>query len=140
MGKGDGKYYISSGADKIADKLANLNPAALERVVVDTTFQAQEMLVEKITNDIEPHLGMHRKNNPQPIVTDLVDTGAYRASWTVSFPKPFTGRLFSNSEYAMALEYGTRYRAGFFPARDTSEKIRTIFKENMIKKLKELLR
>jgi hypothetical protein len=101
-------YRVSDGVERLADKLARLagGEAKLQKVIVETTLLAQEAIVEKITNDIEPHSGMGRKNNPQAVVTDLVDTGHYRASWQVSFPGPWQGKLSTTCEYALLLEYG----------------------------------
>jgi hypothetical protein len=134
-------YRVSDGVEHLADKLARLagGEAKLQKVIVETTLLAQKAIVEKITNDIEPHSGMGRKNNPQAVVTDLVDTGHYRASWQVSFPGPFRGLLSTNVEYAAPLEYGTEHMPGFYVARDTAVKMRVVLVEKMQKAIKGLL-
>lgn len=135
-------YLVSDGAEKLADKLYKLGAqgeARLQKEVVKITLLGKGAIVDKITNDIEPHSGMHRKRNPQPIVTDLVDSGAYRASWQESFPQPFHGRVASNLEYALPLEYGTENRPGFYVARDVARKMREVFVSNLRKALKEML-
>lgn len=113
----------------------------IERIVVETTLLAHEAIVEKITNDIEPHSGLHRKNNPQEVVTDLVDTGAYRASWYTAHPSPFVGEVESNSEYAPVIEYGTLdgKRKGYYVRRSVTLKMAPIFAEKVQKRIQELL-
>ncbi len=122
---------------KFADKLKNLGgngEKLLQREVVRTTLQTQEAIVDKITNDIEPH------NRDGKTVTDLVDTGAYRASWQVSFPDPMTGKVSTNIEYAPALEYGHDNLPGFYVARDTARKMRKQFVQNIKKAMVEAVK
>lgn len=79
--------------------------AAAQRATIRATFFAQETIVDKITRDIAPHSGASRKP-PEDLVTDLVDTGRLRSSWTTAFPNDLTGIVSSNVEYAPILEYG----------------------------------
>lgn len=134
-----GSYQVSSGLDRLADKLrkaANAAQAgqAISKAVVETTMLAQENIAERITTDIEPH------NRDGKIVTDLVDTGAYRASWTTQFPSPTEGELSTNIEYGAVLEYGTQdgSRAAFYPAQDTAEAMRPVFKEKAERAVRSL--
>jgi hypothetical protein len=129
----DGKS-LSIGVKRLADKLNKLSSAAkgeVQKVVVETTLEAQAFIVDKITNHIEPHSGESRKRNPQAVVTDLVDSGAYRASWTVSYPSAYSGKLSTNSPYALILEYGNDDRHAFFVARRTAIKMAPIFHKRM---------
>lgn len=134
-------YSVSDGAERLADKLARmaqLGPSALQKTVVETTMLAKEAIVDKITSEIEPHSGLSRDNNPQAIVSDLVDTGTFRESWQVSFPSAYVGKLATNVEYALPLEYGTDHMPGFYVARDTAKKMRPIFVERIKKAMKVL--
>lgn len=137
-------FNVSAGVERIADRLANMSremEQEIQRLIVTTTMLTQEAIVDKITDDIEPHSGMHRQNNPRPVVTDLVDTGVYRASWQVSFPAPLTGKVATNCEYALALEYGRNTgkgkTRGFFVARDTAIKMRRVFRKRLIDLLRK---
>lgn len=131
------EFKISRGGEKLADKLLKISRDAeqdLQKLVVTTTLLTQEALVDKITSDIEPH------ERDGETVTDLVDTGAYRASWQAKFPKPLVGKVATNSEYALALEYGREdgehKTRGFFVARDVTKQMRREF----AKRGRELLR
>lgn len=129
----------------MADKLRALKLGGnkeVEAAVRETTLLAHEEIVDKITNDIEPHSGMSRKNNPQESVTDLVDTGFYRASWNTSFPNPLKGVLATNCEYAEVLENGTEdgSHQAFYPARDTARKMKAVFKKRLKKAIQDTLR
>lgn len=125
---------LTIGVKRLADKLHNLSQAAgtdVQRAVVETTLEAQAVIVDKITNHVDPHSGESRKRNPQPIVTDLVDTGAYRASWTVTFPSVYLGKLSTNSPYALILEYGNESHHPFYIARFTALRMAPIFQKRM---------
>lgn len=139
----NGVFKISEGLESLADKLHRLGTMGerkLEQAVRETTLLTHEAIVEKITNDIEPHSGLSRKRNPKETVTDLVDTGFYRSSWNVSFDGPLKGRVGSNAEYAPVLEYGTEdgTHKGFYVARDTARKMQPIFAEKIKQVIREL--
>lgn len=125
---------LTIGVKRLADKLHNLSQAAradVQKAVVETTLEAQAAIVDKITHHVDPHSGESRKRNPQPVVTDLVDTGAYRASWTVTFPSEYSGKLSTNSPYALILEYGNDKHHPFLVARGTALKMAPIFQKRI---------
>src|SRR5882672_12581227 len=160
-------FNVSQGVERLAARLAKLSREAeqeMQKLITTITLLTQEAIVEKITDDIEPHSGLSRKNNPQPVVTDLVDTGFYRSSWQVSIPALLTGKVATNCVYALALEYGfnnesinvaahdrsrkgknhsvkahtrTVTRKGFFVARATAEKMRRVFRKRGIELLRK---
>ena len=145
MNRFTGDYKISAGVDRLADKLRRLTQEGwneLEGAVAEITELARGAIIEKIKNDIEPHSGMHRKKNPQAVVTDLVDTGAYGESWQAQYPEPLQGKVATNIPYAAVLEYGTKDGAqkGFFAARDTAKKMTPIFRKDVEEILKRHLR
>ncbi len=134
-------YNVSKGVERLADRLAAMSRemnAEVQKLVTTTTLLTQEALVDKITQDIEPH------NRDGKTVTDLVDTGAYRASWQPSFPAPLMGQVATNSEYALALEYGDQehggHRRGFFVARDVAKKMRRVFRQRGIQLIRKYTR
>ena len=133
---------IANGFERAAKRLsalANDGGKYVEQAVKETTLLAHEAIVDKITSEIEPHSGLHRKNNPQDTVTDLVDTGHYRQSWVVSFPGRFTGVLSTNVPYAPVLEYGTEdgSHQPFYVARDTARKMRQVFRRKIVDGLRK---
>lgn len=126
---------VINGAGKLADKLAKFGTIGEQRIqqaIAATTALTQEAIVDKITNDVRPH------NRDGETVTNLVDTGAFRQSWQIKV-EPGRGRVYTNIEYALALEYGTENLEGFGVVRDTSRKGRRIFVTKMREALKGLL-
>lgn len=124
----------------LADKLAKLaGDTPVQRVIAETTLLTQEAIVDKITNDIRPH-DARRITGLVKGVTDLVDTGAYRASWKVSFPGLFEGRVATNISYALPLEYGTEHMAGFYVARDTARDMRKVFVQKLQDAIKQAMK
>lgn len=132
---------INKNGLALADKLARLNASMIAKTVTETTLEAHEILTEIITREIEPHSGKYRRI-PRDTVTDLVDTGFYRASWRTSFPSPTTGVVATSCEYAAVLEYGTDdgTQQAFFPARKTAKKTRKLFIKNAQRAIQEALR
>lgn len=122
-------YSGTRGAEKLADRLAKLNPQALEGILAKMAQLGKAMVVDKITDDVRPHSGLSRSRNPQQIVTNLVDTGAYRQSWQVKQDSNYRFKVSTNIEYAAPLEYGTEDMPGFFVARDVARKSQVRFKE-----------
>lgn len=84
------KEMTLTGMDKLLTALRAMQNSdeAIQRAVVTTTLQAVERLSDYITE------------------LKLIDTGAYRRSITADFPAPLTGRVGTNIEYAMVLEFG----------------------------------
>lgn len=137
----DKAVIVLNGAGQIAkrlEKLGAFGEREIQKVIASTTGLSHEAVVDKITSDIRPHSGMHRDKNPQEVVTDLVDTGAYRQSWQISV-EPGRGELFTNSAYALPLEYGTEHMEGFGVLRDTASKMRRVFAKKMRKAVEDLL-
>lgn len=128
-----GDFSGSKGSERLAQKLAKLNPQAFAGVIAQAAAIGHETIVDKITSDVRPH------NRDGKTVTDLVDTGAYRASWQISFPDQQTAKVATNVEYAASLEYGTEHMAGFFIARDVARQTRDKFKQLAQQKLHEEL-
>jgi hypothetical protein len=124
----------------LADKLKDFGQSRkTEQILAETTALTQEAIVDKITGamgGVRPHSGKSRRV-PQDTVTDLVDTGTYRASWQISFPEPGVGRVSTNLEYAAPLEYGTEDMPGFFVARDTARVMRREFIRKLVKHVRE---
>lgn len=139
---------VLNGAIRMANRLAKIRPEEFQRVVAETTFQAQGEIVADVT----------RKG--------LVDTGFYRAGWQASLPGPMQGKVATNVEYALALEYGfdgevtvpSHQRKSStgkvytvrshtrkmkmkpqYVARDTARKMRRVFKERMVAALRGML-
>lgn len=103
------QYKVSSGIENLADKLKRLSSGLqkdLNDAGLETAVEAQAVIVDIITNKIEPHSGLSRRRNPQEVVTDLVDTGFYRASWSVGQFGLLAWGISSNAAYAAPLEYG----------------------------------
>lgn len=132
-------FDIGRRLDKLADKLAKIDQGKIGKLVTETTLEAHEAIVDKITNDIRPHSGLSR-TPPVATVTDLVDTGFYRQSWQTSFPSSMKGKVSTNADYALALEFGEAGRKGFFPARDTAKKMEDVFLKKGVKLIKDALR
>lgn len=125
----------SKGAYNMANTLLKAGAEAqllVQRIVVQTTLETHAAVVEEITHNVMPHSGLSRKRHPEAVVTDLVDTGAYRASWTPVFPAPYQGEVNSNSKYGYWLEYGTKNGIpAFLVANITAIKMQKVFIERM---------
>jgi phage gpG-like protein len=136
-------YVATKGLRELIERfrrMPGLGETKLDNAIKETTELARAELVDKITTDIRPHSGMGRKQNPQPVVTDLVDTGAYRASWQTDYPAPLVGIVGTNNEYAGRLEFGdSGKQKGFFPARDTAIVMRDEFATNLRNAILEAL-
>lgn len=129
----------------LAEKLAKISQSVVAETIREVTLGAHEMVADIVsgqTGEIPAHSGLSRKRNPQAVVADLVDTGAYRAAWKTAFPAPLTGVLFNNSIYAAVLEYGLDdgSRVAFYPARKTAKKSAKLFKAIAQRRLREILR
>jgi hypothetical protein len=121
----------------MADRLARMGSQGeqkLAQVVVKRTLLTKEAIVEKISNDVYPH------SRDGQTVTDLVDTGTYRASWQESFPAPLKGKVATNVAYALPLEFGNENMPGFYVARDTARNARVELKKDLINAIRELVR
>jgi phage gpG-like protein len=99
-------------------------------VIAETTLQGLELITQNI-KDVRSHSGKHRKQNPQPTVTDLVDTGFLINSFQADVSVPNRGVIGTNTEYAAALEYGTAKMRPFGYMRKTKVQLRRKLKDNV---------
>lgn len=95
------------GVDAHLKRLRMLGAAgeqAIPRALAKTAMLGVAEIQKIITSEAKAHSGAHR-TPPQGTVTDLVDTGHYRANWHT---KQVEGgwAITTNTPYALALEYG----------------------------------
>lgn len=117
---------VINGAGRMADRLAKigqLGEQEIQKAIAATTKLTHEVVIDQIS-DVRPH------NRRGETVTDLVDTGAYRQSWQ-SKEERLKGTVYTNNDYALALEYGTENMEGFGVVRDSARKGRRIFVQKM---------
>ena len=62
-----------------------------------------------------------------------VDTGTLKNSIMAEFPDRFTAEIAPHTEYAIYVEYGTRYMAARPYMRPAAERVRPVFLEAMDK-------
>jgi hypothetical protein len=141
------KYKYSVTADKLTQKLANLDAGKLSFLIKDVTTDAEEMVKEVISGqssiiNIRPHSGLHRKGGKgtKEVVTDLVDYGNLLQSFGSRFPSPYLGIVSTNIDYALPVEEGNEYMAGFFYLRGTANFMRKEFANKARKLIREALK
>lgn len=126
-------------------KFGSAGEATLERIIKKITLLTQAAVIDKITNDV-PHTIKYPARNLKPgetrRVDDLVDTGAYRQSWQVSFPSKLKGEVSTNNDHAVVLELGTDdgSRPAYDVAGSTAKKMRERFRQELKDGLREMLR
>ena len=131
-----GQQKASLGTLNLADKLHRLGTAGAKEVsdeVLSIAGEANERVVDIVTSEIEPHSGLHRKRNPQAVVTDLVDTGAYRAGWGFDSLTAFKSRVFNVTDHGIVLEYGSDdgTQPAFEPLQRTHNEYSPVFYRRM---------
>lgn len=98
---------VGSQFQRLINKLKTLQNEGKEELAKAVQKSAQlglEVIADEI-HHVRPHSGQHRVVAENK-VTDLIDTGHYLNSWNVTSTGPFSAKIATNNDYALALEFG----------------------------------